>query len=1022
MDAVPRRMTGKPASRLERASPRLFSISPGANFLRDLAETLAQETGLKDNPEALADAIIYVPNRRSATALGFELFRANGSRACLLPEIRALGDLETGEPPASAEAALADLPPAMPNARRIGELTKLVLAYYQVQGLNSPAPSAVSAARELARLLDQAALSGGVDWSKLETLVTDADLATHWQQSVKFLEIISKTWPQKLKEDTAMDAYARRFAAAKAMASSWQSVPPKGLVVIAGSTGATPASRVLMRAALSLPQGMVVLPGLDRDLPVAVWQALSKTPSHPQFTLARALTSLGYGPEDVLPWPSQQTEDDLSARRRLVHETLMPADFTADWTERLEEIAPDGQSAHFVETALNGLTMIEASDDADEAMISALMLRQALETEDRSAALVTPDAGLARQVSALLKRWGIEVPPSVGLPLLQTPAGSFAFLVMEWLADPSHPEAIMALLQNAHCRLERKQIETFDYHFMRRPRTWDSLHSLHQDIARLKTIDRPKYASYEPQDIDTGLDVVAYLLEGLEASGVDDQAGELLGSDWVIGVDQAISQLSDQAAAWRGEDGAASSESLRDFLDLCDPLGPQPQAVFIDLYRAEAAMITVASGAWHPRLAIWGPLEARLQTADQLILAGLNEGVWPAQPAADAFLPRLFRAKIGLSDPDERIGLSAHDFAQLACAPDVTLLTSKRRDDKPAVASRWIWRLLTFARGALGKDGALAALSPPPENDPRKWLKAIETVPDLPEGFSARPKPKPEIAARPRKLSVTRIETLIRDPYAIYCQYVLGLYKLDPVNMPVDARGRGTAIHKALEDFELGKTAQTADGLLALLEAELAKGGETLADLIALRDVRRLVVEDYLVWRGMSAGESKHAPLTEAEGRAEFVIEGAPFVLTGTADRIERRAGGQVAILDFKSGKPPTEKQVRSGLSPQMPLLGLIAEKGGFDTLEPAHVSALAYVQFGTKFAVTEIGKPARGEHKPVSEIIAETEADLIQLLRTFANQAHPYLSAPRPERVQYWSDYTRLARRDEWMGQDTYD
>lgn len=1012
-------MSKAAASLFDGSAPRLFSISPGANFLKEFAETLATETGLREDPEALADALIYVPNRRSATALGFELFRANGGQACLLPDIRALGDLESDEGPASAEAALADLPPAMPKAKRIGELTRLVNAYYAAQGLTIPASSAVAAARELARLLDQAALSGEVDWSKLDTVVLDADLARHWQQSLEFLKIISVDWPAKLDDATAMDAYARRFAAAEAMVKSWQRKPPQGLVVIAGSTGATPASQLLMRAALDLPAGLVVLPGLDRELPVNVWSALPETPGHPQFTLARALTGLGLKPEDVAQWPRQAPDDKLSERRRLIHEALMPASFTADWTERLAKIAPAGKSERFVEAALEGLTLIEAADDADEAMMAALLLRETLETADQTAALVTPDAGLARQVSALLKRWGVEVAPSVGLPLLQTPAGSFAFLVMTWLADPSHPEAVMTLLQHPHCRLSRNEIEAFDYHFIRRARTWDSLETLHQDLERLKTTPRPRYARYQPSDIETGLRVITYLLEGLSVSELHDAQTAVAGSDWVVGVERALSALSDEDKAWRGEDAAALSQSLRDMMDLCEPLGVQPQQVFVDLYKAEAATVNVRTGGQHPRLAIWGPLEARLQTADRMILAGLNEGVWPAQPGADAFLPRLFRAEIGLSDPDERIGLSAHDFAQLACAPDVTLLTSKRRDDKPAVASRWIWRLRTFARGALGKQSASTALSPKPGNDPREWLKAIETVSILPPEFSARPEPTPAISARPKKLSVTRVETLVRDPYAIYCQYVLGLHKLDPVNMQTDARLRGTAIHKALEDFEQAGADQSAEALLQRLESELAKGGEAVSDLIALREVRRQVVAEYLAWREVNAGQ---APLTEIEGRIDLIIAGEPFSLSGTADRIERRASDEIAILDFKSGKPPSEKQVRSGLSPQMPLLGLIAQRGGFDRLERALVSALTYVQFGTKFGVTDIGNPARGEKKPVSEIIEETETGLIALLTQFADQDHPYLSAPRPERVQYWSDYTRLARRDEWLGMDTYD
>ncbi|MEO0608592.1 MAG: PD-(D/E)XK nuclease family protein, partial [Pseudomonadota bacterium] len=426
----------------------------------------------------------------------------------------------------------------------------------------------------------------------------------------------------------------------------------------------------------------------------------------------------------------------------------------------------------------------------------------------------------------------------------------------------------------------------------------------------------------------------------------------------------------------------------------------------------------------HPRLAIWGPLEARLQTADRLILAGLNEGIWPDQPTADAFLPRVFRTKIGLSDPDERIGLSAHDFAQLASAPRVTLLCSKRRDDKPAISARWIWRLKTLTRGALG-GAAEAVLSPAPGHDPTAWLAHIEQAPPLPASFSAEPRPCPPLAARPSKLSVTRVEQLIRDPYAIYCESVLGLRALDPLNLPADVRVRGTAIHKALERFELERISETPEALLEVLEAELRAGGESEADLIALRLKRLEVCADYLIWRSEQSHSIIGDPYTEERGSLRLSIAGKGFELSGTADRIEMRVDGGIAVLDFKTGRPPSEKQVRAGLSPQMPLQGLIAREGGYEKLGPVEVGALTYIQFGTQFDVREIGSgAARGkiEPKSVSETIADAEAGLIELLTAFANPDHPYLSAPRPERVAYESVFSRLARRDEWTGLSTHD
>ncbi|MDJ0919737.1 MAG: double-strand break repair protein AddB [Henriciella sp.] len=1004
----------------DEGAPRLRTIAPGADFLTELAKGLLASLDAASDPTALADALIYVPNRRSARVLAFALHAQSGQEALLLPDIRALGDLETEDPPPSAELALADLPPVVPNGRRLGELTKLVMAFYAARGLSLPAASALSAARELARLVDQAALSGEVDWDALEGLVEDRQLAKHWEQSLDFLKIITQQWPAKLEDVYAMDPYARRLAAAEAMADVWASAPPKGPVIIAGSTGATPASRCLMRAALTLPQGLVVLPGFDRSLPDQVWDTLEATPSHPQFALVRALKSLGLTSDEVAGWPTLDQPEAATARQRLIHEALAPAKHTADWTERLVLLAEERDPTRFVDTALSGLTLLGAKDSSEEAKLAALLMREALETKDNSLALVTPDAGLARQVSAILKQWDVEVPPSAGLPLIQTRSGSYAGLVLDWLTDPGHPVKLMAVLRHALCVLPETEIDALDRFVLRGPRVWHTLDELSAYLdglqsGEIETYDRPPAA---------GLSQAKRALDAVMAAvhAMPDIADLLDGEAFFEPACAVMNKLSDPPLPWQGEDGASLSRLMSDLGEITAPMGAQPADVFVELFKAEAAMTSVQLGQAHPRLAIWGPLEARLQAADHIVLAGLVEGVWPAQPPADAFLPRVFREQIGLSDPDERVGLSAHDFAQLACAPHVTLISAARRDDKPAVTSRWIWRLRTLVRGALG-DTAERALAPSPDHDPQTWLEALEQIEPLNPKLSVEPRPTPPLEARPTKLSVTRIETLVRDPYAIYCQYVLGLKRLDPLDLPADVRIRGTAVHKALELFERDDQDQSAEALLALIEEALRAGGEAEPDILALRHKRQAVIEDFLNWRAQGADQLSGKALTERYGSAEIEVAGQTFTLSGTADRIEPRHGDRAAILDFKSGTPPSEKQVRSGLSPQMPLLGVIAQEGRFEDLPTGrNVEALTYVQFGTKFEVREIGKPGSKDEKPVGEIIAEARAGLVTLLTAFADPNHPYLSAPRPERVVYPSDYVRLARRDEWAGIDTYD
>ncbi|MFN3314636.1 MAG: double-strand break repair protein AddB, partial [Hyphomonas sp.] len=478
---------------------RIRSIPPGAAFLKELARSLAAELDLAANPDALAEAIIYVPNRRSARALMLALFDASGGAALLPPDIRAMGDTDSGDPPPIAEQALAGAAMPLSKAKRIGALASLVRRYYlSVMGTELPPASALASARDLSHLLEQAAMSERADWTKLEGLAPD-HVAQHWERSVDFLKIVTQFWPDWLEEQGARDPYAESVRAAKAMAAHWQAAPPAGPVIIAGSTGATPDGRILMRAALGLSIGLVVLPGLDTALSPDQWDEVATSPGHPQSTLIRTLRALQLSPADVAGWPDVHPDGPAMARIRLIQEALAPADATADWRETLEALSSaSGQPLEeFVGDGLSGLRVIETPDEASEAMAAALLLRETLATPGKTAALVSPDAGLARRVSALLGRWGVDVPPSAPVPLGRTLAGSLIGLCARWAADPGDPAILAAVLKHPFVA-GHLDTRLLDLHFLRGPRRWKSL----EDLARrIESLDaEATYADYTLAD------------------------------------------------------------------------------------------------------------------------------------------------------------------------------------------------------------------------------------------------------------------------------------------------------------------------------------------------------------------------------------------------------------------------------------------------------------------------------------------------------------------------------------------
>ncbi|MEZ5946229.1 MAG: double-strand break repair protein AddB [Hyphomonas sp.] len=998
---------------------RVWTIPPGADFLRALAEVLVDEAGLKDKPDALADAIIYVPNRRSARKLAHVLFEAAGGRPILPPDIRTLGDVEADEAP-SADAARSGLPPAMSQARRLGALTWLVQAYYErVHDTVPPASSALAAAQELSRLMEQAAHSDDVKWDKLPGLAGDTELATHWEKSVEFLGIVAQAWPAWLAENGEADPFERDAEAAALVAAAWKDAPPSAPVIIAGSTGATPAGRILMRAAMNLPKGLIVLPGLDTHADEGSRQVIAGSVSHPQHILFETLKVIGVIPEDVQVWSKADLSGPANARRRLIHEALAPAEATADWRRTLKDLARglDMVDDEFARIGLSGLSVIETPDESVEADVAALLLRQALEAPDATAALVTPDATLARRVSAVLKRWGVDVPPSSGAPLGQTTAGSLIGLCARWVLDPADPVALSAVLKHPFVEGYAAQGQ-LDLYFLRGARNWTTLEDLEHSIEERREID--PYGPFDEADQAEASALVGRLMAAFAETGADlSRSGLMPGRDIAQKIASLAEYVSQTPFPWAGEDGRAATQMMEYVADLADHLNPMMPEAMVSIIEAEAARRTVSAGvAEHPRLAIWGPLEARLQSATHIILAGLNEDVWPQRPPADAFLPRRFREAIGLGDPEERVGLSAHDFAQLACAPKVTLLHAARRDDAPAVASRWVWRLKTLAQGALG-DAAKEVLAPS-DAAPLDWALALRnrSAGKLPPDF-AEPRPtRRDPDDWPGKLSVTRIDTLQRDPYAIWAEQVLGLKTLEPMNAELGPAPRGTAIHKAIELFELEDAPKSAARLQSLLAARLSMAGEPEPILAARGAILRRMAEWYVDWRANRLLDGK--PWLEVSGSLDFEFDDTPFRLTGTADRIERRPDGSLVIVDFKTGNPPTDKEINVGLSQQMPLQAMMAARGAYKDVPAAEVSALEYVAMKAKPEERQVGQSRALQATP-TELARLAEEGLARLILAYRNDDAVFLSAPRVQFVKYDNGFNRLARRAEWAG-DTDD
>ncbi|MGH6870501.1 MAG: double-strand break repair protein AddB [Rhizomicrobium sp.] len=970
----------------------VLTIPPGAPFAETLAKGLIARLDGTDDALALASATIYLPTRRATRALGETFARVLGG-AALLPSIRPLGDVDEDDLLFDAGASELTLPPAIAPLRRRLLLSTLVKRWDGRRGGTLGFAQTAALARGLAHFLDQAQTQEA-DLAALEDLAP-ASLARHWAEVRDFLILIRDEWPNILRDEGALDPALHRNLALDALARRLGEAPPAGPVIAAGSTGSIPATARLLTAIANLERGAVVLPGLDRELDAESWDTLDA--GHPQYGMKQLLARLGIAREDVGDW--QPAPPAAPARAALLRETLRPAPTTDAWRALAER--GSGEIAQ----GLDGLSLIEAAHPGEEATAIALVLRHALETKGATAALVTPDRNLARRVASEMGRWKIAIDDSAGRPLAKTPPGAFLVLLAQAAENAFAPVPLLALLKHplaagGEAPGEFRAMARALDRALRGPRPDPGLKGLKAAVA---------HADGKP--LVAWVRNLAKILAPLEKLAARKSAPIADLADAHAAAAEALAQSGGESGAarlWRGDAGESAErlfEELRVDSRGIPPIEPRAYAaLFAEL--AEERPIRPAFGR-HPRLAILGPLEARLLHFDTVVLGGLNEAGWPAAAGADPWLSRPMRQTLGLESPERAIGLAAHDFASLAAGPRVILSRALKSEGSPTVASRWVQRLEQLVRGL--------ALSHYLHD--RTGYAAIARQIDEPEHAAiriARPRPTPPVAVRPRSLSVTEIETWLRDPYAIYAKHVLRLRPLDPLDAEIGALERGTAVHEALERFfkELGAAwpDDARQRLIAIADETFAQAGVPLATL-ALWKPRFARAAEWFAKAEAPRRARIAQSFVEIAGRWSFAGPAGDFVLRCRADRIDRLASGGAVVIDYKTGKAPSNKQVAALIRPQLPLEGAILKHGGFEDAGPLEPAELLFIQFSGG----EEGGKLQAVDADIAALVGEAEEKLIGRVAAFDDPATPYLPRVMPYHARIPGDYDHLARVREW-------
>ncbi|QEL23876.1 double-strand break repair protein AddB [Bosea sp. F3-2] len=1018
----------------------LFSIPAGAPFLEVLAEAMLDGRlgPIHDHadPAAMARATLYLPTRRAARAFTAILAERLGGKPLLLPRIVPLGDVDEAETALIGSGAWTGerLAPIEPLQRRM-LLTRLVDAWGRAANrshlrLDPSEPSLVPAtlaeayglAGDLAALLDQMQTEG-VPVEKLVGLDA-ARFDRVWQLNASFLAILGEAWPQILADQGAIDPAEFRNRMLAAERERLLAGGARGPIIAAGSTGTVPATARLLSAIARLPNGAVILPGIDLELDERAWNAIAKepAPSHPQAALHHLMETLGAERADVreLAVPDAARH----ARGELLREAMLPASVTELWASLGQRIAAGEAEAGFA-----GLRIVETADEREEALAVAIALRETLERPQAKAALVTPDRGLAERVAVELARWGVEVDDSAGQPLGRWPAGSLLRLILEAALAQMTPATLVPLFAHPLCRLGlshealTRGAAALEIGCWRGNAVGRGLAGLHVALGQWNELREAGHVP-GPRKRLTAEDAAAAatVLHALEAACAPLLEALFLDAPSLAAVaaaaQAAVTAMSTTEAgtplAFVGPDGEALAGLFDDLVAAREviPSGGRPQdfVAILDGLLAERAVKRAASG--HPRVAIWGLLEARLLEADHIVLGGLNETVWPPQTTTDSFINRPMRAELGLSPPERRIGQTAHDFVQALMAREVTLTRPRKVGEAETIASRFWQRL----QAVTPKDAWSRARA---EGDRLRGLAALLSAPAAAKPIG-RPAPRPPRALQPLLLSVTEVETLYRDPYQIHARKILKLDSLDELIEDPTAQDRGRLLHNIVESFTTTYPEQLPADALGQL---IAIGDRLFRDFDDVPEVRAFWWPRFLLTAGhFIRWEERRRPGIGRIGVELFtgasfkLADGSEFRLSGRADRIELTREPALRIVDFKTGAPPSKAQVEKGFAPQLTLEAELAARSGFKGLTgPTPVEAVIYMKLHHDPKGWAKDKPLDFDGEPLADVAARHLDNLLKHLDALRSGREPYVSRRAPDYIRYASPYDHLARVKEW-------
>ncbi len=995
----------------DRAGPSIYSIAAHRGFADALVAGLIPR--YSEGDLGLARLTLLVPSTRAARTISEAFIRHSGQRGLLMPRMVTVGDLDLDEALGSLLDPLgaSDIPPSVEPTRRWLELAKLLAEELAREGKPPlPAAARIRLARDIARAMDRLLVEEKTPGDLLGDQVIDmlGDLAGHWRDSLRLFASVQKRWEAWLDERGLIDASTRRNLLFDRAAKRWRDAPPADPIVAAGVTSAAPALARMLKVIANLPNGAVILPDLDLAMDEAAWEELGRAgvasapdenpftkrdvQTHPQYHLKLLLNRMSIAREEVRPWHRKGLSASDPDRSHAISSLFLPPEASRKWIALPAE-----------KRRMSGVRLLTSATSEEEAQAIALLVREALEEPEKRVAVVTADRSLARRVVQHLERWNIVADDSAGRPASITPAGRLFSLLAELVSHGLEPATLVGTL--AHPLIRRSDSNA--------RREW---------LSNLRVFER-ELRGPSPAPGFGPLREVAGKAEASEWWGeVEAILERLTDQDADIPLAEAIDLLSEAAealageAVWAREDGRALAAMVEDLRfharEVGTVIAPRDLAGLLRDVMDEVSVRPPYGG--HPRVAIYGLLESRMARADLVICGGLNEGSWPQAPGPDSMLaPGVLRA-LGVPGAEFRVGLAAHDLAGAMGAPEVVLSRAQRDADGPTIPSRFLLRVeaLSGEQADEYREETIPAILP-----------LIDRARPAAKPYK-RPEPKPSAEQRSAvKINATALDRLLGDPYQFYAREILKLKPLEPLAADPfnDPALRGTLVHEILESWHKARRDDPRVPIRPFAEAHLREKQVHPLFWGLWRPRILAALDRFEQWIDEAATEGRQVVLTEKWGEMQF----ESVTVGGKPDRIDRLADGTLAIVDYKTGGPPSAKQVKSGFALQLGVLGLIARYGDFDGLS-GEASAFEYWslarskkdgEFGFQDVPMKVGRKTSG--LAPEEFLPRHEEKLGEAIRTYIKGNAPFRAKENPDYPDF-TDYDQLMRLDEWFTQAT--